>query len=77
MALGQLPADVPEFLEVGVARALGGLNPERGVAPLPLAAGDREPSLRLLWKGEEGAGVGQGNVDAGLSSPWSATTAKP
>ena len=34
MAGRQLAADVPELLQVEVRRALGGLDPERGVAAL-------------------------------------------
>src|SRR6202011_4891517 len=44
-AVWQFAADVPEFLEVGVARALGRLDAERRVAPLALPAGNREGSL--------------------------------
>ena len=31
-------ADVPELLQIGVARVLGGLDPERGIAALAGAA---------------------------------------
>ena len=40
VALRQVAADVPEFLEVVGGRALGRLDPERGVAARPAAAGE-------------------------------------
>ena len=50
-------ADMPEFLQVGVAFALGGLDPERRVAALPGAADDPVTPLDRIRQGEEGLGA--------------------
>ena len=63
MALGQLPADMPEFLEVERARALGGLDPERSVAPGAAAAFDMIGALGRVGQREEGFGLVLGTVD--------------
>jgi len=49
-----------------VRRALGGLDAERRVAPLPRDAGDLVAKLHRLRQGEEGLGVRQRRVDARL-----------
>ena len=62
----QLAADVPEFLQVEVRRALGGLNAKGGVAALPGDAVDLVAALHLVRQGEKGLGVGDGGVDPAL-----------
>ena len=60
-------ADVPEFLQVGVGRALGGLDPERRVAALAGAAGDPIAPLDRIREREEGLGaVLRGRDQAGV-----------
>jgi hypothetical protein len=72
----QVAADVPEFLQVVVVGALGGLDAERDVAARPaLDAGVL--ALGFLGQGEEGLGVGDGRVDAACGRSWSEITAKP
>ncbi len=63
MARRQVAADVPEFLEVLVRRALGRLDAEGGVAALAAAALDEVPPLDLFGQGEEGLGARDGAVD--------------
>jgi len=55
MALGQVPAHVPELLQVMMGLALGGLHAERGVAPLSALA-DHIGALGLFRQGEKGLG---------------------
>jgi len=52
-ALGQIAADMPEFLEVILARALGDLGAEGGVAALATATGDEIGALRVHRQREE------------------------
>lgn len=66
MARGKLAADVPEFLEVEVRRALGGLDAERRVAALAGDARDLVRQLHGFRQGEEGLGVDDGGVDPPL-----------
>jgi hypothetical protein len=49
--------------------ALGGLDPERGVAALAGAAGDQIAPLGRLGQGEEGLGAGVGRRDQGGIEP--------
>ena len=63
MARRKLAADVPEFLEVEIDRALGGLDPERRVAAGAAAALDLVAALHLVRQSEEGLGLLLGAVD--------------
>ena len=65
----KLAPDVPEFLEVRRRPALGGLDPERGIAARPAAAGDEVGALGLLGQREERLGLGLGAVDQILRNP--------
>ena len=49
----QLPADMPEFLEILDIGILGALRPERGVAASPAAAGDVIGALHILGQREK------------------------
>ena len=50
---GEFAPDVPEFLQVVVVMALGGLDAERRVAALARAAGHKVGGLGVLRQGEE------------------------
>jgi len=65
MAGRQVAAHVPEFLEIVVVGALGGLDPERDVAARA-AFHARVLLLGFDGQGEEGLGGVYGGVDAGL-----------
>src|SRR3954454_15016237 len=54
MSRREVAADVPEFLEVVRLAALGGLDPERRVAPCSAAARDEVFALHILGQREEG-----------------------
>ena len=66
VSLGQIAADVPEFLEVVRRVALGGFDPERGVAARAAGAGDGVAALNLFGEDEERLGLGLGAIDQRL-----------
>jgi hypothetical protein len=77
MVGGKVAADVPELLQVVGLAPLCGLDPERGVAALPAAAGLVVGALDRVRQGEEGLRVRQRLASNASSRPWSATTANP
>src|SRR3546814_4570961 len=63
VAGGQVAADVPEFLQVDLRRALGDFGAERRIAARAAAAGDAIGALRRLGQRKELPGPGPGVVD--------------
>src|SRR3546814_3855866 len=63
VARGQVAADVPEFLEVDLFRALGDFGPERRIAARAAAARDVIGALDRLGQREERLRLGPGFVE--------------
>ncbi len=63
VASGQRATDVPEFLQVDRARALGDLGLEGGIAALPAALGVEIAALLAFGQVEERLGLAPGPVD--------------